>query len=304
MKKFIKNNFIYIVVLAILLIIGTIRMEYFKYNDIDMVELNNSKLKGICTTEEANKVDMCKNYLNNSSVKKSYDNLYIFYNQINTLPISILLILSVMIIATMALFKISKFFNSGIIKQFLIREDYKQLHKNMLKEGLKASIVLPIFFAFIFLLSCLYGNGFSMPLNSQISSFPIEYYQMGFNFFWVFEFSIWIYSLIYVFISLISARIVNNYYVNIIMSFLIFMAIEIISYIFLSIGVFNGILNIKLFDYFELFNFFSFYNVPNYLFYISIRIAILIILIIIYYCIYKNKEKFVNYLEKGGVLIK
>ena len=299
-KKIINYPAIIIFLMIVVVGLGYLFLDY-KYNYIDDVNLNKSLT--LCCQVEANvESDMCQDFFaNGSHYSSTGDTLTVYHYILEFTPLGYLNLILVALVSIMVLYKISKIFNCGEAKTMLVRESYLKFKKNLVKNAFKYALVIPIAFTIIFIFCMIVCKGnfdAKETINGSIASFPEIYLNMGWKFFFLQIFSIFIMTLIYAFISLISARIVNNYYASIVVSYLIFMVIEVISYCGIGIILLLNVFKFDVIDCFNLINQFNFYRAENYLLYIGIRIVILISLVLIFKLVYKDKESFVKFVEK------
>ena len=119
----------------------------------------------------------------------------------------------------------------------------------------------------------------------------------------LFTYSLIINVIIYILLGLISLRIVNNYYVSVIISYILFLVMAISGEIFGEL-IFYECFNIDIHNYLNFIGIFEFSDIPNYYLYTGIRILIIFILTGIIYLLYRNKEKLINYTEKKWEILK
>ena len=259
-------------------------------------------LTSYCSVEANIQTENCQEFFkNNGHYHGDSDTLTAYHYILEFTPLGDLNLILVILVAIMVLYKISKIFNSGEAKSILLRQNYNEFKNKLIKEAIKYAMVIPLAFTIIFIFCLIVCKGSfdaSATISSSIASFPEFYLNMGVKFFFLQIFSIFVMTLIYAFISLIAARIINNYYASIIASFLIFMVLEVISYCGVGLVILLNIFNIEVVDCFNLMNQFNFYRAENYMLYIGIRLTILVILFLIFKAMYKDKESFVKFVEK------
>ena len=299
----IKSSYFPMIIFDIILfLVGSFYLLFdFKYKYIDMIDVNKMYAK-ICDEEEYLDKSYCVEYKNNGKVQGTFDGYIIFYYLVNDSVISYLNISLALIMPIILLKNICKTLNNGELKYILVRQDYKKFKLNLLKQAFIYSILIIVPFIFL-ILECfaLATTKFDIGLfDPSLANFPIEYLKMGGYFFVVYLINIFTMTFIFSELSLISLRIVNNYYISIIISYLVYLVLEIISYLFFGVFIGSNILKLDISSYFEMMNFMNFANVPNFSLYIIIRLTILGILLLVFWLIFKNKEKFMMYIEKGS----
>ena len=299
----IKSSYFPMIIFDIILfLVGSFYLLFdFKYKYIDMIDVNKMYAK-ICDEEEYLDKSYCVEYKSNGKVQGTFDGYIIFYYLVNDSVISYLNISLALIMPIILLKNICKTLNNGELKYILVRQDYKKFKLNLLKQAFIYSILIIVPFIFL-ILECfaLATTKFDIGLfDPSLANFPIEYLKMGGYFFVVYLINIFTMTFIFSELSLISLRIVNNYYISIIISYLVYLVLEIISYLFFGVFIGSNILNLDISSYFEMMNFMNFANVPNFSLYIIIRLTILGILLLVFWLIFKNKEKFMMYIEKGS----
>lgn len=299
----IKSSYFPMIIFDIILfLVGSFYLLFdFKYKYIDMIDVNKMYAK-ICDEEEYLDKSYCVEYKSNGKVQGTFDGYIIFYYLVNDSVISYLNISLALIMPIILLKNICKTLNNGELKYILVRQDYKKFKLNLLKQAFIYSILIIVPFIFL-ILECfaLATTKFDIGLfDPSLANFPIEYLKMGGYFFVVYLINIFTMTFIFSELSLISLRIVNNYYISIIISYLVYLVLEIISYLFFGVFIGSNILKLDISSYFEMMNFMNFANVPNFSLYIIIRLTILGILLLVFWLIFKNKEKFMMYIEKGS----
>lgn len=306
MKKFLINHYLVLIVFVASLFVGFFYLfGEFKKEYLNTEAVNNFYEK-MCQTEEMKLSEECQDYFNNGPYEAKKDVLYIFYYLLNFSAIDYLNYIIPFIIAMLTLKKASKIFNNSQAKLYLVREKYSTFIKNLLKSFFKYIFLFPIIFIILYF-GCLWlGKGnfdVSYLINSGVTMFPYQYASLGPWFIVLFIYNLIINVIIYILLSLIALRIVNNYYISVIVSYILFLIVAITGEVFLT-GIFLIVFNIDIRMYLNFINNFTFYGIPNYYLYTGIRIMVIVILSVITYILYRNKEKIVNYTEKKLEILK
>ena len=307
MKKFLKNNYLVIIIFIICIFLG----YFYLFGEFKSIYLNsddiNNAFEMMCQSDEMKTSKECQNYFINGPYEDAErDVLFIFYYLFDSSPLRILSFTMSFLISLVSLKKISTIFNNGQTKLYLTREKYSVFIKKMLLNSLKYIFLFPIIFIILYL-GCLWlGKGnfdVSYLIDSSASMIPYQYASLGPWFIVLFTYSLIINVIIYILLGLISLRIVNNYYVSVIISYILFLVMAISGEIFGEL-IFYECFNIDIHNYLNFIGIFEFSDIPNYYLYTGIRILIIFILTGIIYLLYRNKEKLINYTEKKWEILK
>lgn len=257
-------------------------------------------------------INECKNntikereeYCNNLLSEVSETNPDFIYT-VNTIiqDSSIIIYIVFLLIVIPTLYYVCKMFKSRNIIYQLTREKYKDFLKKMFKKAYTSILILPSMFLVIILFSIIFCNGFSTNhlfsqglLESEMSNMisPIIYII-------AIILKATIISIIYINISMIVARKNHNLYISIILSYLLYIGIE----IFLE-GLIGKILFLNIFKidsmmlYFNIMNIFSLNLVKGYPYTFIPLILILILTTLIVIKMYKNKESLIIDCDKNN----
>lgn len=298
MKK-IKENYLQIIVFILIIIIGVYYLFFvYKPNEIDCVNFNNYLKESNICYEENKDADFCQEYLKNGKVTNNQTTLDIFFNLIEYSPLGYLNYLASFIIGIVSIKNISRILNSRIAKYYLIRENYKDFIKMIFKSVLKYVFFLPIIFLILYVLCCFLGKWQLFGVNGFDENIAI----FGGKTIIIFLFNVVLMSIIYLFVVLITLRITSNYYIGIILNYLIYFILAIFFEIYLRGIILYGYFSIETYTYLLFFNVFNLRDIPNLYIYFGIRISVILILFTVVVLIYKDKEKFVKYIDKNEVL--
>lgn len=298
MKK-IKKNYLQIIVFISIIAIGIYYLFFvYKPNEIDAVSFNNYlKESGTCY-EENKDTDFCQEYLKYGKVTNNQTVLDIFFNLVEYSPLGYLNFLASFIIGLVALKNVSKILNSRIAKYYLIRENYKDFIKLIFKSVLKYVCFLPVIFLILYIV-CGFLGKWQM---YGVYGFDENIAVFGSKTIIVFLFNVVLMSTIYLLVSLITLRITSNYYIGIILNYLIYFILAIFFEIYLRDLILYGYFSLETYTYLLFFNVFNLRDIPNLYIYFGIRILVILVLFMVVALMYKDKEKFVKYIDKNEVL--
>ena len=300
MKKVVKNNLLQIIIFVALIAIGIYYLFFdFKPNYIDMTSFNEMlKNTNMCASEKYQNTDFCIEYLTNGKVVNHQPVLDIFFNVIEYSPLGYLNILAAFILGIVSIKNISKILNSRFAKYYLTREDYSSFKKRIFISILKYIIYFPLMYLILYIICCFLGN---WDLTGA-EGFDANILVFGSKTIIIYLLNAGIMSLIYLLISIITVRIVNNYYLGIVLNYLIYFGLSIFMEIYIRGIIFYGYFSLDTYSYFLFFNAFNLRDIPNLFIYFGVRILVAGILFIISLNMYKDKESFVKYLEKKEVV--
>lgn len=297
MKKFFHDNSYGIVIIGVFIILSVFFTFQFYQN-----HMNNKKMQDLyselCSQEEYQATEMCQGFLeNNKSTYISYDSLSAFREiMLDDSPLYLICDFGILLIAIVLLQKMK---DVVLTKYDLIRESYHDYKKRMCKKIFQSVWLLPIITLIPMITSYIVTKNFdySDVVSSGIATYDVYFLKMGASFFGIIELNTFLYSIISIFIILIAYRISKNKYITVILSTIMFIVLEVIfegviPYIFINI------FHISIHSYFNLIDLFSFTDIPNILIYLLVKVVVSILLGIVVFLIYKNKESYYISVEK------
>ena len=202
------------------------------------------------------------------------------------------------------IYDLNRELSSGFIKYKLTRMNYKTFLIKNYKKALSNIWILPAFFIIMLFLCCLYMNSFSFgsgkDLYGYLSGSPsVEYIPILGTFIFVYFLNLILHSILYVNIGLLYCKKYKNYLVNIILSYITFIGLDIVAEIFIGNLLLAAILNIhNITDSLNLFNIWIYDNVVSLPFSIIYSLILAISSLIILIFIYRNKEGVIIESEK------
>ena len=311
LKKIKHNKYFLLGSILILILIGISFFQFYQENFSYVSEYN--KIKEYCYEEKMPEHEYCKVFKNKESLKsyiknsdphklyKKYDAITLTSEIVRHTIFSTLQYFFSFLIALIVLGTIHNHFSSGMFENYLLRMKYKDYLKKNYKIAIKSALIMPVSLIIIFIISSIM-SGFNFDLSNVDTSLSV-YNEWKYNHFFLYGFII---CLIQFFISLLYANIAlycckqnKNKIVAIIMSFIIFIVIDIFVYIGIYIIFLNKFLGLKeLSDYFNIAGYWFFDEGSNLIIPLAISFLLQLISFIFVINSFKSKEKVVLAYEK------
>ncbi len=242
------------------------------------------------------------------SCKKEYipsnDPIIMYYHLFTDKNLFYLETLAPLFVFIPCIYSFNKELSSGFFKYKLTRMNYKSFLKKSYKKALLNAWILPTFFVIMLFLCCLYKGSFSFgsgkELYGYLSATPNEkYISILGAFIFVYFLNLILHSIFYVNIGLLYCKKYSNYLVNIILSYITFIALDVVAEIFIGNLLLARILNIhNITDSLNLFNIWIYDNVISLPFTIIYALFLIISSAMILFFIYRNKEGVIIESEK------
>ncbi len=304
MKKFLKENKIAIVVYIVMLIlIGLGVSEYNReYGYKKRVEQHENLLKKCeeydYSTEGHEIMEKVCERTKNEEVKMD-DTITTFFYILFTRKLSNFHLIIPIFIMICAIKKWHSYMRNGLIKNTLTREKYsKCLRKGFLDSYKQVAVFLGFIFL-IFIISFFISGHFDYTealsydglvrhdfYNTMPYALIIFFIILGLSYF------------MYVNIALISARYNKNYYVCIIISYLIWLALDILVEVFISGYLLWKVFKINTNGTFSLFSIYDSWTTKEQIIQLGLTFTLAVISFIILYLVYRKKEGVVMANEK------
>lgn len=185
---------------------------------------------------------------------------------------------------------------SGMVKNILIRKDYKRFILEKIKSVALASLIMPLILIIIFIASCIITK-FNFTPNIEKIKNTYVYFKWKYDNFILYSFIVcivqYLLSFSYGIIGLISSFKNKSTIVSIIISYISVIILSLFIYIVIGVFVFNNIFNINVAIDLNILGSWYFYENTNY--YIVVINAFLIFLSLLSYFLIstKNKERMV-----------
>ena len=232
----------------------------------------------------------------------SSDPIITYYHMIVDLNLYYLPILAPLFIIVPAIYEFHCELHTGTIKNYLLRTKYKKYMLKKYLNSLKNSLILPLFVVFLILCSCLITKSIAFGSGSEFYGYILaapekQYASIIGIFMIVYIFNIFLHSIFYVNLGLIYSKKYSNMLVNIVLSYLTFIGVNIVLEVFIG-NILNSIFNVNnLNSVFNLFNIWTYSQIDN--LYMPLLVSTLLVIVssIFVYLIYNNKERVISEIE-------
>ncbi len=301
-----KNKYIILSFLIIMFVIGISFYQFYKENfsyakDYYIIKQN-------CYEKENIQHEYCKmfskkeyleSYIKNNNPKEKYkelDAITLTCTIVETTFFSILQFFSPLLIIIALIGTIQPDFSSGIVKNYLLRMDYKKYLIQVKKQIIKISLITPISLLVIFIASLFITKfNFNIPMTADFINLSV-YEPWKYSHFLLYGFGICVaqffLNVLYCNIGLYCCRKNKNKLVSIIMSYIMFLVIDIFIYVVVYIFIINKILGFRnLTDFFNITGYWFFDNGSSFLYTILISFILQLLSSIFIHVYYKNKER-------------
>ncbi len=298
MKQFIKNNLISIILFLILLSIGLYSTSKYInwYNNYEkIVEKNIQECKDSKIEEQ---IISCKDIIELSNEKIKSDYFYMT-NEIMRDYSKITYILF-LFISLPVLYEVCKIFKNKHLLYELTRENYSNFKNKIIRNSYIKSMILPLSILIIQIIILIYCNGFTTSVYFK-DSIMIDNIINPYLYFITIIIRLIIISIIYTNIALIVVRKQHDFYIASILSYLLFIGIELILEFLIGVILFDNLFKMSSMElYINIINVFNLNLEKGYMLLYLPIIIVLIITSIILYFEYRNKEKLIIDCEKNN----
>lgn len=231
------------------------------------------------------------------------DTITVFFDLLGNYSLRYLQIVAPLFIIAMAIWNFHKDLKSENYKNIITRMDYKKYIKKNLVNSLKCSLFLPIFLIYVFILAYILSGHFDIkatmaayPGYLLINSKYLDYFS---TFIFVYICNLIFHSIFWINIGYILTKKGKNIIVTLVSSFLCYIAIFIISELFIGGFLLSKLFGIKnAMDYLNLANIWVYSDVENIFILLFYGIFLAIISFSVLLLTYKNKEEVVIENEK------
>ncbi|MEE0699388.1 MAG: hypothetical protein U0M66_02200 [Bacilli bacterium] len=296
-----KFNILMLISFSILLVIVIYSFFSYDNNNKKIIKRNNEVTEMCKSNEDSDpeKLRFCKEVLESEPYKTDF--LTTFSNVIlvgssNNFSISRLAVIIILFIVTPTIYHVCRYLKSGVIVNAVTRESFSKNKQRLFKYAYMPSLILPIIILIAFLISYLYSADLSVKNALETGTIPWGASTVN-NPFWfviLYVLNILIHSVLFINISLCVARKYHNFFVSLILTYLVFLATEVL----LEVG-FGGILFtsiLKMGDkmlMFNIMNMFSFNDTGGMLYSVIVPFTLMIITSGLVLLLYRNKERLI-----------
>lgn len=234
----------------------------------------------------------------------SNDPIILYYHLFADKNLYFLEVLAPLFIIIPAVYQFHSELNTGTIKNYLTRIGYK---KYLIKSYLKAISkiwILPAFMIVMIFICCIYSKNFNIGSGKEYYGYLVgspnpKYSSVLFSFLSVYFINLAIHSILYVNLGLLYCKKYSNFLISTILSYLSFIALDIIVEVFIGNLLLSKILNIhNVTDSLNLFNIWIYDNVVSLSFMIIYSLILVTLAFISLIFTYKNKECVIIECEK------
>lgn len=289
MKKIIFNNIPLII--SFLFLFSLVVYGHLEYkNEVQGISDTYNKYVTECSLsnfEDEEYISYCNDLLEDKYYPNFFSEVSYIIHTVNY--ISMVLFFTV---SMPSLYYISKYLKNGIIKNELTRKTFKKCKINLLAISYKGALILPIIAIVMFVLSYANTKTFET-FNMQDIIWENSTTTNPYLFIIMYLINITIHSILYCNISLCIVRKKHNYYVSSILSYLTFIAIELILELGINTILLGKIFKINLGVILSIFNVLAFNDSYGVLAPLVVPTIMLCISYVLLYFMYKDKEKLI-----------
>ena len=300
-----KNKGKILLYISLILLLGILFVNIISYVKVYNNNLNryNVQRKECLTLIKENKLDdnskkeFCQKIVENNYRKDDFFTAFSVIIHDGLYSFSSLMILFLIIPSS---YYICKVFKNNIIQNELLRENYLKMKKKLFKDAYKTAFIIPTIVVIGIVFCAVYTKNFNYKSAIEDSTiiWSAKTLKYGWLFIILYILNVFIHSLLYINIGLCVSRKHHNFFVSIILSFLIFCGIEALLEIS-SWLIFGTLLKKEWAVMFNIMNMFSYNDTFGILSPIVVPLIFMIISFIIVHLMYKNKESLIIDCEKN-----
>lgn len=302
MKKFIKNNYITIISFSILLIFAIYNIaNYTKWYD-NYVKVVGQSIEECKKGYLEEQKESCEILLKQASTEEISSDYYYMSREVLS-NFGIIYYITFLFVTIPVIYNVCKVFKNKELIYEMTRQNYSDFKKKIFKEAYLKSLIIPLLLLIIFIITFIFCKGSAGNIYFE------EFMEEGFlekvisPFLYTFTILIraFLISIIYINISLIVVRKNHNFYIASILSYLLFIGIEVVLEGVIGRILLNNILKTNSMEiYINILNMFNLNFGKGYIMLYMPIIIILILSFIILHIKYKNKEKLIIDCEKNN----
>lgn len=288
MKIFIKNNKVRLIITIILLIWVSLCAIEYKANKIEQQKNYDEMVDKCKNEEEYQNQEWCNSYTEGRSIIPDTITVYFYIvcnSSINYIPW-----LAPMIIIMISIWNFHKKLHSGYIKNELMRTNYNDCMKKAIIDSLKCAFIFPFVFFFLFLISFMISGHFNIESLSQM--FVNDVFLKNIPLLMITYFIVmFLHSIFYINLGLVSCKKNRNILVAILIGYLFFIIIAIISEIFIGAFFLRFLGLLKYAPVFNLLDIWLFSEYPSLISTLLYSILLVIFSFILLIKTYKDEEE-------------
>lgn len=297
-KTFLKNNFLLIFSFFILFSLFVVS-TYNYQKEMEATERLSEKVKKECKSEEV--VDEERNEFCKSVMEKDYSekSFYYAFQEIEYFTFNRVSFLLFILIVTPSIFFTSRYMKNKMIINEATRCDYKHSLANYFKKAYRPVFIVPLLILLSFGTAYLLTGNFNVGIK-YINSIPwtADFVSNPWVFITLFILNAIVLSFLYINVSLIVVRKNHNFFVTLILSFLLLYGYDIFLEIFMGGILFTVIFHSDFAVYFNVLNVANFNDTLGLIAPFVVPGISLILSFIILFFKYRNKEKLIIDCEK------
>lgn len=301
MKKKIKENSIFFIIFLFLL--SLFLFNVYKY----MSNANNLKKRDLEIREE------CKKEIIKNPEKKQYcmevknapkykiDFYSMFFSTFTQGYFYYLTYIMFLIVVIPTILRVTRFFKNNMFKNYLTRQSYKKTICKLFLSASKSVFILPVltFIAFIVCYICTGNFDFKYALEGSYVTWSENSMTNPLIFTSIYILKIFLISILYNNIALCVCKKNQNFFAATIISYLVFLGLEIFLEVGCNMIIFNIILKSNFGTILNILSIFSLFDYYGLFYSILVPTIFVIISIVILYLIYVKKEQVIIECEKN-----
>ena len=310
MRKLKQNKFLILSIILMIILIGY--SFYSFYSERFSYVPTYYKIKEKCYEGKDKSHEYCNQFYDDEQLElyikamdpvekyKEYDTITLTCIIVEDTIFSCLQFFSPLLIAIAVLGTVHSKFNSGMFLNYLLRMDYKKYLNQIYKTALKTALIMPISLILVFILSSIF-SGFNFDIShvdtglSVYSKFKYSNFLLYGSIVCLTQFLI---SLLYANIALYCCKKYKNTLVAIIMSYVIFLVVDLFNYLILYVVIVNKIMGFKnLTDYFNITGYW-FFNDSSCWVALIVAFVLQFVSFIILFNSYRDKGRVIESYEK------
>ena len=292
--RFLKRNYLIIVSFLILLVIVIFSANEF-VEQRNLIKQKNVENINFCLNTEYKNTEFenyCTEILNNKNIEIDF---FTTYTNIVLLGLGKYTFILFLFVIIPSLYNTSKYLKNKIILEDASRMDYKKIKRKIIFESYKSVFILPLIIIISFLICYAISGNFDSTYAIKNSTTVWSKVTLSHSILFMLSYLInfIFHCILYINISLIIFRKYHNYFVSVILSFLLYIGIEAILEIGLNGILFTSILKSGAGIIFNIMNYITFNDGVGVLPILLISSTFAIGSSVVVYFKYKDKEKLI-----------